>query len=245
MFPHLSTHFLKYFTLFVADTPSLLDEVYKIRYQVYCEELNYEPVEKFPDGKERDSYDQRSIHCLLKHKPSGRYAGCVRVVLADLQNLQAPFPFEKVCSHHFDFQQKPRSRFLEISRLAVPSEFRKRKGESETPAGLIFFDEKNPDRQNKRRFPLIALSLYLACLSIAQKLGCDAFSLMEARLARHLRLCGIPSSLVGDFINFRGKRGPFLLIRQEVLDKVGFETYELYEKIHTQLNLSALELKNR
>ena len=44
---NIKQHFFNHFFLSIADTPELKQEVYKIRYQVYCEELEYEPKEEF------------------------------------------------------------------------------------------------------------------------------------------------------------------------------------------------------
>jgi N-acyl amino acid synthase of PEP-CTERM/exosortase system len=220
----LSDHFSQYFNLSIANTTELKQEVFRIRYQVYCEELGYEPLDRFPDQMERDTYDERSIHCILQHKPTGIYAGCVRLVLSDQNNPEAKFPFENVCSDHLiDFNQTARSHFGEVSRLAVISRFRKREGEQKTPSGLIVFDEKKKKKEKEeqnqqRRFPVIALSLYLAASSLGLDLGLDyAVTLMEPRLARHLKMSGLISRPVGQVIDFHGKRGPFAMERQEVL----------------------------
>ncbi|MDJ0743384.1 MAG: PEP-CTERM/exosortase system-associated acyltransferase [Xenococcaceae cyanobacterium MO_167.B27] len=233
----IAEHFFNYFSLSIADTPELQKEVYKIRYQVYCEELEYEPKEKFPDGMETDIYDSRSIHCLLKHKPSDRYIGCVRMVLCDLDQLNDKFPMENFCNHDIDLSGTARRRYAEISRLAVIGDFRKRKGEKTSSVGMVL-SESNPNiaEQEKRRFPVIALSLYLACTSIVVTLKLDAaFTIMEARLSRHLRRCGIPSCLIGDFVNFHGKRGPFLVSPIEVLNSMDTEILALFNAIHSDL----------
>jgi N-acyl amino acid synthase of PEP-CTERM/exosortase system len=228
-------HFFQYFSLSIADTPELLAEVYQIRYQVYCEELNYEPKDNFPDGMETDIYDRRSLHCLLKHNPSGLYAGCVRIVLAD-NNLEALFPFERVCSHNLNSKQTWRSKFGEISRLAVTADFRKRKGEQNTSTGIVLSEEQaNQPSHEKRQFSLIALSLYLVCTSIAVELEIDALTMMEAKLARHLRRYGLVSHLIGDFVDYHGRRAPFILHRQEVTATMNPEIQSLFEAIYLQL----------
>ncbi|MGK7953202.1 MAG: PEP-CTERM/exosortase system-associated acyltransferase [Xenococcaceae cyanobacterium] len=247
----LYSHFSNYFSLFIADTPELKQEVYKIRYQVYCEELNYEPKENFPDGMEIDEYDSRSIHCLLKHKPSGLYAGCVRLVLADLEKPKALFPMEKACNHNIDFAKKSRLYYSEISRLAVISNFRKRKGEQNTATGLVIPEEElTPTIQEKRKFPMIALSLYLACLSLVTTLPLEyALTMMEARLSRHLRLFGIPCQPVGDFVEYHGRRGPFMMSPTSVLNNVNEDIRYLFNNIHAELQNSVkghpLILKHR
>ena len=61
----------------VADTSELLDEVYRLRYQVYCVEMTYEAGR---DGKEYDEFDNRAHHVLLVHRASGEAIGTVRVI---------------------------------------------------------------------------------------------------------------------------------------------------------------------
>lgn len=215
----LSSHFSRYFSICIANTPKLKEEVFRIRYQVYCEELGYEPLSKFPDHMERDLYDSRAIHCLLQHTPSGLYAGCVRLVLSDSHNPDAKFPFENVCSDHLiDFNELGRSHFGEVSRLAVISQFRKREGEQKTPGGLIKFDDQQQEQGEQRRSPVIALSLYLAAIGLLVTFEFDyGLTLMEPRLARHLRMVGILSRPIGKAVEFHGKRGPFILNTSEIV----------------------------
>ena len=241
--PSIAEHFSQYFEISIANTPELKQEGFSIRYQVYCKELGYEPVEKFPDGCERDVYDDRSIHYLIKHRPTGDYAGCVRVVLPDLQSPEAVFPLESVFPKHFSLVGRPRHEFVEISRLAVLSKFRRRKGESQSPQGQLVFSEE--DKQNsiyadKRRFPVIALSLYWTCFCIAVSLKQDIFALMELRLARHLKRTGIISHRIGDLAEYRGKRGFFVIKPLEFIDLLAPDIQELMQKIdaHVKIDLS-------
>lgn len=41
----------KYFKVIRADSPELLDEVFRLRYQVYCIEHKFENQHDFPDGR--------------------------------------------------------------------------------------------------------------------------------------------------------------------------------------------------
>jgi N-acyl amino acid synthase of PEP-CTERM/exosortase system len=238
----LSSHFSQYFSIYVANTPALKEGVFRIRYQVYCEELGYEPLDKFPDQLEKDAYDSRSIHCILQHKPTGIYAGCVRLVLSDPNDPEAKFPFENICTDHLiNFKEKPRAHFGEVSRLAVISKFRKREGEQKNPVGLIMFDEKKKEKEEnteQRRFPVIALSLYLASTSLGIDLGLDyAITLMEPRLARHLKMSGLIGRPIGQVIDFHGKRGPFAMEKQEVLNGLSknTEVNGLFRKIQANI----------
>jgi N-acyl amino acid synthase of PEP-CTERM/exosortase system len=238
--PKISEQFCEQFQLEIANTLDLKKEVYKIRYEVYSQELNYEPPEKFPDRLEIDQYDERSIHCLLLHRASGTYAGCIRIVLSDRSGES--LPLAKACSLDLDLKQLPPSSFGEVSRLAVRSRFRRRTGESETPGGLLFFQNQT-QQEEKRGFPVIAVSLYLAATAIGMNAGMErVFVLMEPRLARHLRYFGFVFQQIGDFIEFRGRRAPYQITREAIVSGLPPHIEELLTVIRSQLNLPSLQL---
>jgi N-acyl amino acid synthase of PEP-CTERM/exosortase system len=241
--PKISEQFCEQFQLQIANTLDLKKEVYRIRYEVYSQELNYEPPEKFPDGLEMDRYDERSIHCLLQHRASGIYAGCVRIVFSEPSYPDGSLPFLKACTPHLDLKQLPPSSFGEVSRLAVISRFRRRTGESKTPSGLLFFHNQTQQEGEKRGFPVIAVSLYLAATAIGMNTGMErVFVLMEPRLARHLRYFGFVFQQVGDFIEFRGRRAPYQIVKEEIISGLPPHIAELLTVIRSQLNLPSLQL---
>lgn len=241
--PKISEQFCEQFQLEIADTLDLKKEVYRIRYEVYSEELNYEPPEKFPDRLEMDRYDERAIHCLLLHRASGTYAGCIRIVFSDPNNQEESLPLAKVCKTDIDLKQLPPSSFGEVSRLAVRSRFRRRTGESETPGGLLFFQNQSNEEAEKRGFPVIALSLYLAATAIGMNTGMErVLVLIEPRLARHLRYFGFVFQQVGDFIEFRGRRAPYQIAREAIASGLPVHIEELLSVIRSQLNLPSLQL---
>ncbi len=215
---NLTTSFQKYFKIILADTPELRDEVYRIRYEVYCHELQYECPENYTGGLEKDVYDSRSYHCLLLHRPSKQFAGCVRLVYNDPDDQQSRLPFELKCTDHLyrpyaDEVIPVRSSFGEISRLAVPANFRRRSVDAGSPIG----DTSIPplELQGQRRFPYIPLGLYLAAAAAGLELGLNSvFAMMEPRLARHLQRFGIVFQQAGDLIEHRGQRAAFYIDRE-------------------------------
>jgi N-acyl amino acid synthase of PEP-CTERM/exosortase system len=235
----LANHFSNYFSLSFAYNINLKQKVFKIRYKVYCEELGYEPTDRFPDGMETDIYDDRSLHFLLLHKPTQTYIGCVRMVLSDPQSNKSGFPFENICrSVSIDFQKTARANFCEISRLAVIDRFRKRVRDTKTADDTNNQDNlilQEDDRRQYQNTPLIPISLYLACTSIVERYNIDSFTLMEPRLARHLRRYGFPSHQICDFVEFHGKRGAFLIYTEEILKSFPPEVRELFLLIKEQL----------
>src|SRR5690606_33823020 len=55
---NLGAGFSKYFKIEAAATDAIRDEVYRVRHEVYCEELKFEPER--PDRREIDAYDAHS-----------------------------------------------------------------------------------------------------------------------------------------------------------------------------------------
>ncbi|MCU0536706.1 MAG: PEP-CTERM/exosortase system-associated acyltransferase [Hydrococcus sp. Prado102] len=240
----IGEQFREQFQAVFANTAELKQEVYRIRYEVYCQELGYESPDKFPDRLESDSYDERSLHCMLKHRISGQYAGCVRLVFPDPYQSDRSLPISKICSLDLDLKELPTHSFGEVSRLAVIDRFRRRTGESQTPAGLLLFPNQTQEEREKRGFPIIALSLYLAATCIGMESGMDrVLVLMEPRLARHLRYFGFLFTQIGDFIEFRGKRGPYQITKESIGAGLPAHIVELMEIIRSDLKLSDLNIK--
>ncbi len=231
-----------HFSVVPANTEQLIETVYSIRHQVYCEELGFE--EQRANHLEFDEHDLHSLHCLLYHKASKSYAGCVRLVLADKDNPSNLFPFENACRGQSNpnfapLNEQPRSRFGEISRLAITADFRRRRGESNQPdGGSDAIDASNDDE--RRRFPSVALGLYLAITAMGLKQGLDGvFAMMEPRLARQLRRFGFCFSQVGEAIEHRGLRAPFLIDRNALFENLKPEYLDLLNNIQYQLETSS------
>lgn len=209
----VSSHFDKFLRPQLAYNQSYYDEVFSIRHQVYCEELAFE--EQRPDKKETDEFDRYAQFCLIEHKPTGNYAGCVRIVTphSDAELL----PIEKYCGHAIeasDIHPKRYSRhnICEISRLAVPKQFRRRQADN-TPGiatGGINIDTYS--EEELRCFPFIAVGLYLTAASTILRQGIEhCFVMMEPRLARSMAFIGIRFQQLGKPVEYHGKRAPYYI----------------------------------
>lgn len=236
--PSIAALFDNYFSVIPANSEELIKKVYHIRHQVYCEELGYEAQRA--NHLEFDDYDLRSIHCLLFHKPSQTYAGCIRLILADHYNATAKFPLEHVCNNKFSWDldtptRGARHKYGEISRLAITSNFRRRRGEAQFPdGGSEAIDD--PDRDERRRFPSVALGLYVAITAMGLNQGLEGvFAMMEPRLARQLRRFGILFEQAGDTVEHRGTRAPFYISKENLFNNLKPEFMELLYNIQNQL----------
>lgn len=220
----------------MADSPELREEVYRIRYEVYCQEFKFERAADFSDGLEQDVFDaQRSHHCLLLHRESGLFAGCVRLVTNHHDNLDEPLPFEEGCNISLNNPDiapmlEQRSKIGEISRLAVPSTFRRRRGDPCSPIGELAIPDFS--RNERRCFPHIPMGLYLAAAAIGLKKNLDGvFAVMELRLVRHLRRFGIVFEQASDVIDYHGQRAVFYINRDGLFKHLQPEISDLLNTI--------------
>ena len=164
--------------------------------------------------------------------------GSARLIVARPEDPDHPLPFETSCAATLDRSivdpsQIAREKFGEISRLAVVSRYRQRKGESNKPVSLTADDFAA--REGQSRFPFIPVALYFGMAAMARQLGLDyAFVLTEPRLAEHFARIGFPIQVVGGAVEHRGLRAPALLRGAEFeasLRPMIRPLYELVEQV--------------
>jgi N-acyl amino acid synthase of PEP-CTERM/exosortase system len=170
----IAEHFYECFSICNADTIALKKAVFKLRYDVYCTELEYE--KNCPIDCEKDKFDEYSKHVLIRHRTSGVYAGCVRLVTPPTHDPKALLPFEANCSQYFDpkkvafLREGENVKIGEVSRLAVSALFRLRAGDGKAPDGTSTEQQLSLgiNKEEMRYFPLIAVALYFAATSIVR-----------------------------------------------------------------------------
>lgn len=216
---NLGSKFQELFELTPALDAASIETVYRIRHDVYCRDLGWEAVRE--DGLETDDYDRHSIHCLLRRRGTDEPVGCTRLVLARPEDPSFPLPFEQSCREVInrelvDPARLPRDGIGEVSRLAVVSAFRQRKGETSQPLSVT--DDDFESRGGMPRFPFIPVSLYLGVAAIARRLNIEnVFVLTEPRLASHFARIGFDIRPIGGEIDHRGVRVPSILSTSKVV----------------------------
>lgn len=110
---------LKNFSFYTTSDQVELDEIFRIRYRVYCEEYHYLDSKKFPDKKERDEYDRHSIHLVVRHR-TGELAATARLILGSDIGLPIQNNFE------INYTIPKNGKIAEISRLIVARSYRRR-----------------------------------------------------------------------------------------------------------------------
>jgi N-acyl amino acid synthase of PEP-CTERM/exosortase system len=121
-------YYYQHFAVLRANTPRLLDQVYRLRYQVYCIENQFEDPNEHLDGREMDEHDAVSAHILLLHRKSGTPVGTARIIMPQLESNWRPLPVWHVLTPEGreEFERLlPLPRTAEVSRFAVSKEFRR------------------------------------------------------------------------------------------------------------------------
>ncbi|WP_333607883.1 PEP-CTERM/exosortase system-associated acyltransferase [Arsukibacterium sp.] len=237
----LAENFALYFDIKFANTKALQQEAYRIRHAVYCEELGWEPLRD--DKMEIDNCDSYSFTLLLQHKATKRYAGTARLVITPPNQPECLLPFEAHCLDSItpgainlqDFQ--PGS-YSEISRLAVPEEFRRRLGEQHTPFVVNEFssDVAVFSEEERRNFPNIAVGLYLSIIALSRMCHHQAmFVVVEPRLKKRLERIGFPFEQLGEEMDYHGVRALFYLRKENYTAKLSPEVLELYQFLYDSL----------
>lgn len=52
----------------IVNDPQEMEEIYRLRYEIFCEEMRVCDKKDFPDKKESDEYDNRSAHFIITHQ---------------------------------------------------------------------------------------------------------------------------------------------------------------------------------
>ncbi|MGQ4879253.1 PEP-CTERM/exosortase system-associated acyltransferase [Billgrantia sp. LNSP4103-1] len=191
--------------------------VYRLRHEVYCQEIGYTPPDCHSTGMELDPYDDSALHCLMVHRRSGIDAGCFRLILPppDAEHTGLRLPLQEYAGTSLTHAtlhpgRLPLDQICEISRFATARVFRNRPIRHETladgPLTHAFSDHE------RRVFPLITISLFLATHALVDLVGRrHIFAMMAARLPRLLAMSGFRFTRVGDAIELHGQRNAFYI----------------------------------
>lgn len=221
----------RYFEVVPADTAERRDEAYRLRHQVYCVENPFENPAEHLDGRERDEYDERSVHSLLIHRPTGALAGTVRLVLPQPGRH---LPVRHVCQHPLLSNQQvmPPKTTAEISRFAVSKQFRRRATDKLGVDYALLERCPPPSSFDRRLIPHITLGLMKAIVQMSWEHEITHWSaVMEPALLRLIGRLGIDFSPLGPLVDYHGMRQPCHGDAAEVLAGIKRQRRDVWELI--------------
>lgn len=216
----------------VADTPELKRKAFRLRFQAYCLEHDYEDPAINPGGLEQDQYDEHSVHALLLQRATGQAIGTIRLVCTKPGTRRECLPFHEVCKKHRfvlpDFLSH--GSVAEVSRLAIS---KARREQAEKSARMISGLCHAPRTAQKARpTPYTALGLLRMAVELAASRGVRYFcAIMEPSLLRMLRACGIYFEPIGTLVQYHGWRQPCFAHIPTLLDGIEVHRPDIWEVI--------------
>ncbi|MGB0748705.1 MAG: PEP-CTERM/exosortase system-associated acyltransferase [Magnetospiraceae bacterium] len=222
-----------YFEVVPADTPDLQHVVFKLRYQVLAVEHGYLDPADYPDGEETDEFDDASSHWLLRHRPSGAFAGSVRLVLPQSAAPHHGLPILEHCTapEAHDPDILPPDLTGEISRFNVSKDFRRRLTDGSYPDEKVesFEKQQQPGGELRRVMPHITLGLMQAVIrSCSENHISHVAATLEPSLLRLLSRVGIFFDPMGPLVDLYGKRQPCVRDLGLLLDQVRQENEDVW-----------------
>lgn len=191
------------FEVFICDTSESKLINYRTRYQVYCLETEFEDPSRFPDRLERDSYDSKSAHFVVRCKHTGQWVAAARLIFG----LPNELPFWKRCSvsDNSKFAMMPQS--VELSRLCILNSYRKAVLKAEASAGSTVGNVVNV--RARRKEPEILMGLLRAMVQFSKLYGVkNWFAMQSPSLTRAVQLMGFSLTTIGPAVEHRGLRVP-------------------------------------
>ena len=250
-------NFQKYFEIVLADTAELLEDVYRIRYQVLCVEQRLPGFEAslYPNKLEKDCYDDHSSHVLLRHLPSGNFIGTVRLILNDPLQPEKLLPIElygQLDPALCNIRALPPHQTGEISRFVIVGQFERRKGDrrrddgaiEKTEGNVVASERRSTDRINgntvtrerrsadRRVTPPLALLLAAGIVRLCAKQSINNWlSVMDPALNRLLGFYGLELNPIGPLVDYHGQRRSYFAKVEDVLNRMYQEHHDAWEVV--------------
>ena len=196
------------FTFRRVSEPAALEEVFRLRYQVYCNECRFIDPKDYPDGIETDGFDKHSVH-FGGYDREGRLVGAVRLILPSCGKL----PIEEHCpALEVDPVRVPPRKCAEISRLTISKLYRRRSQDGlyyEPQAEDCSVEDKG--QYFLRRVRPMAFGLYREMYHESKRQGIRYwYALMERTLRTLLKIHGFVFNPIGPEVEFYGMVTPYL-----------------------------------
>lgn len=199
-----------------------LEKLYKLRYQVYCEQKGFLNPGDYPDQCETDQFDEHSIH-FGAFDDEGEALGTMRLV----RNSGFGFPLFGHCEAYVPDEILEKSG--EISRLAVSKLIRRRENDGDYGVAVegggiddVALKPKLEHRQRRHR-PDIVVGLYKALYQESKRRGITHWiAAMEPSLYKLLKRFYFNFEPIGPEVDYYGPVTPYIAS----LDRIEEQVYE-------------------
>ena len=227
----ISDIFGQYFRVVAADSAALRRIAYRLRYDVYCVENAFLAAADYADGLETDDYDDRSLHALLQHVPSGGFVGTVRLIMPAGGERGLTLPFAALCA---DPRLRagailPPASTAEISRFAISKSFRRRAQDGSYPDQ---YATPGPGDSMRRLGHGLSLGLIVAVTQMGLAHGVThVCAVLDPVLLRLLHRLGIELIPIGPPVEHHGMRQPCYADGAEILAQLRIAKPEYWDLV--------------
>lgn len=227
--------FNDYFEMIPASSNELKQEVYKLRYQIYCLEKGF--LSPSIEGMEYDEYDAHSSHYLIRHRESGSYMATTRLILPDTKYPEKLLPLETYSQIDNTELLKtiPRSNLAELSRFCVSKQFRRRANEKNL---LVTndVDESYLARREKGSSAHLTLALFACAIKMSSEHNIHYWcAIIEPALKRVFSTLGIYFVEVGPLMtstHYYGMRTPCIIKVDDLLRDVAEKNLDYWSMLN-------------
>ena len=188
-----------------VETEDELNEVYKLRFKVYCQERGFEPETAYPEQCEIDEYDAYSIHFIAKI--GLETVGTLRLILDNPNG----FPMERCCKLNVYDKHLKKNKTAEFSRFAISKEIVKSTGSDRREIVLGLFKQAYQESKNLR------INYF--------------YAVMGRGLQKLLTKCGIIFIQVGPLIDYHGLRAPYISEIKAIEESMFMKNIDLFRFI--------------
>jgi len=217
---------------------------YQLRYQVFCLETGYEDPAQFPDGEEKDKWDDEAAHFIVRERGSGEWVAAMRLVLPSLQSLPIHdrVPIEPSL-------KRDHSQSAEISRLCMVGHYRRRLQGRAMPCRDISSDENQKygavqsELKRRQRTAEILQVFFKAAAELCRDKGIAYCYMLTTRGLAKVATAVLPINmhLAGPSCLHRGERYPYLVDVDQVIrglkkeSSIGVPAYRLHSEIAIEM----------
>ena len=232
------------FEVIVADDQWSRHIHHQLRYQVFCLETGYEDPAQFPDGEEKDEWDDDAVHFLVQERGSGQWVAAMRLVLPSAQHL----PIEKRVPIETSLR-RDRRHCAEVSRLCMVGHYRRRLQGRIMPCGSSLSDSNRiaggvqSEVMRQQRTAEILQVLLKAAVAVSCERAIAYCYMLTTRALAKIASYVLPMDMqvAGPSCSHRGERYPFLVDVGQVMRGLmkelshGVPAYHLHSEVATAM----------
>jgi N-acyl amino acid synthase of PEP-CTERM/exosortase system len=225
------------FELVRADNDALKEAVFRLRYDVFCEENKFEKPPVAGKELEFDAYDDRAVHYLLMHRLSGDAVGTLRVTLPSDEHPGESFLAQQHCTHPLLKYDSRALSLCEVSRFCTAKRFRKRDRDGRLISAYYDQDvvEALQDGQKKkirRLIPYAPAALWQGAFETALSARItDCVWLVDSCHLTSLERIGFPFSTLGPLVKYHGGAQPVVFNIKNVLDTMRRKNRHIWDVV--------------